>query len=1041
MLALIYLALMFWIGDFICRRFQRSFSAPQRLASAFLVGLLASGWFTYLGARAFASSTRPLLWGNLLFFGVVIATFVWTRKKEASVESAKDAAELTVEEATPSLVVEERREVFPIDVATKVKAATASFMSDERGVIKFPKIAFSGPADGDLDVPTSDCQGVSRPAGSDRLDWLFVGVFFLMACWLMFATLNSSGGKLQIGNNQYSDFGPNTAIMQSFAVGHNFPTQYPHFSGDRIRYHFLYYFQAGNLEFLGLDPAWSLNLLSILSLLSMLILVMALGEVLFNSRTVGRIGASLFFFFGTLSYFAYFRKHESFGAALRAIVSQQAFLPSGFPYRGEEWGVWSLVVFLNQRHLAFSVSVLLMVLVFLVHRYRQVNSDVPADAGNAKTATLTANPFWTFIVESKEFIFFGIFLGLLPMWNSAVFAAAGVVLAVLLILFPLRKQMLALAIAAGVVALPQIAYLSGGSGRAPSPDLFYWGYTLSEPSIWNVIKYLGFTVGFKWPLIALALYFATRLQRRFFIAISALLLLAFSLQLSVEVLANHKFIHIWIIIANLFVAYGLWRLWSFRIKGSLIPAKATVALVAVLITIGGFIDLFPIRNTYWVEVPYANDPVIEWLKKETDPRATFLTDRFVTHQILMAGRRVFYGFPYYAWSASYRASERDGIYKQMWQERNPLALLKLLRDNNISYVALDDALRQGEFGKDLNEAIYRKYFPSAFENGSFVIFRVPQSIVAPDNADVPATSEIIKAEAVPTVNMLSGGKGKGNGQFDWPRGIVSDAKGNILVSDVNNGRLQKFSYDGKFLDAFGQIGEAEGQFKEPGGIAVDAKGNIYVANFLNHRVEKFKSDGTFLVQLRGPDQNFGPRDIAVGNDNAIYVADENGARIVKFATDGKILLTFGARGSGDGQFDQITSVAIDDKADRVFVADPRQRRIVVFDRKGKFIGNWLIEQWQQIENAWYLQDLIVDVKTGRIYVTSTQTDEVLVFDSNGNKIASLKPEAPDKLEGASSLTLLKDKLYVVNTFASRISMIDLTKQNLPLTEPEKSTRK
>ena len=129
----------------------------------------------------------------------------------------------------------------------------------------------------------------------------------------MFASFNTKAGKLQIANPEYSDFGPNTALIQSFAVGHNFPTEYPHFSGDRIRYHFLFYFQAGNLEFLGLDPAWSLNLLSITTLVAMLVIVMTLGEVLFNSRAVGRLGSLLFFFFGSLSYVPFFESKLQFG--------------------------------------------------------------------------------------------------------------------------------------------------------------------------------------------------------------------------------------------------------------------------------------------------------------------------------------------------------------------------------------------------------------------------------------------------------------------------------------------------------------------------------------------------------------------------------------------------------------------------------------------------------------------------------------------------------------------------------------------------------
>src|ERR1041385_5284185 len=117
-----------------------------------------------------------------------------------------------------------------------------------------------------------------RPPGSALWDWVTLGGFFVIACWMMFATLSYKNGTLLIANNEWSDFGPNTAIIQSFAVGHNFPTQYPHFSGEAIRYHFLFYFQAGNLTFLGFNLAWSLNVLSIITVVSLMALLMALGQ-------------------------------------------------------------------------------------------------------------------------------------------------------------------------------------------------------------------------------------------------------------------------------------------------------------------------------------------------------------------------------------------------------------------------------------------------------------------------------------------------------------------------------------------------------------------------------------------------------------------------------------------------------------------------------------------------------------------------------------------------------------------------------------------
>ena len=104
---------------------------------------------------------------------------------------------------------------------------------------------------------------------------------------------------------------------------------------------------------------------------------------------------------------------------------------------------------------------------------------------------ITREPF---VATLPPFIFSGVLLGLLPMFNSAVFITAAVVLGVLFLLFSLRGQMLVLAITAGVIALPQMLYLGTGSGRAQMPKLLHWGYTIDHPTVANVTKAIfGFT--------------------------------------------------------------------------------------------------------------------------------------------------------------------------------------------------------------------------------------------------------------------------------------------------------------------------------------------------------------------------------------------------------------------------------------------------------------------------------------------------------------------------------------------------------------------
>src|SRR6184192_2183154 len=919
MLALIYFALAACVGDFLCRRFYQFESVAHRCAAAILVGLLASSWFTYLAGLAFFWTSRPLLWANLLFFVAAIALLSWPKWKGRFVKNTSDEAYL------------------------------------KRSNLYLP-----------------------RPRASSTADWLLIAGYVVLVSWMMFASFNTKAGKLQIANPEYSDFGPNTALIQSFAVGHNFPTEYPHFSGDRIRYHFLFYFQAGNLEFLGLNPVWSLNLLSII-----MILAMTLGEVVFNSRAVGRLGSLLFFFFGSLSYVPFLRGQGSVRAAIQAIRQRGDFLPSIFPYRGETWGTWSQVTYLNQRHFASAIGILLLVLIFLVVRYRmrppkrpktppspepvaaqpnpppEIAADfgsepatrsgnvlkprgefasasvatqpkeevvVPAVSADQTTSasTIATEPKEELVVPAARFrdtlsgfIFSGVLLGLLPMWNSAVYIGAAAVLGLLFILFPLRLQMLTLAIPAGLIALPQMLYLTGGSGRTPMPRLLHWGYTIDHPTAVNVAKYLGFTFGFKWLLIALALVFANSLQRRLFLAVSSLLAVAFCFQFTIEALANQKFIHTWTIVVNLFVAFGLWRLWRFSLLRTTVPGKLIASVLFLLVIPGGVIDFFPIHNTGWSEVVYRNDPFIDWLKKNTTPRDIFLTDRFVNHPILMAGRRVFYGWPYYAWSAGYDASKRDRVYIELFENKDPWKVYRLLKENGIRYVAFDGAVRQAQFIKRPNEQLYATYFPKVYEDSrinSLTIYKVP---------DTPPPNLSSLPEGV--TNMFEGGRGGGKGEFDLPKGICVDGNGNILVADTDNGRIEKFDPTGAFLSTIGTKGSGNGQLGQPNGIAVDRAGNIYVAEVAhNHRVQKLAPNGTFIAEWAPG--FYGPRRIAIGPDDSLYVVDQGLTRIVKFSPDGRVLTTWGSAGHGDGQFADHTSVAVDPTSNQVYVADPINSR-------------------------------------------------------------------------------------------------------------------
>ncbi|MGC2627378.1 MAG: NHL repeat-containing protein, partial [Candidatus Udaeobacter sp.] len=286
----------------------------------------------------------------------------------------------------------------------------------------------------------------------------------------------------------------------------------------------------------------------------------------------------------------------------------------------------------------------------------------------------------------------------------------------------------------------------------------------------------------------------------------------------------------------------------------------------------------------------------------------------------------------------------------------------------------------------------------------------------------PATPEFTPLTENPT-NTFQGGKGIGRGQFDSPTGIAVDGSGNVLVADTNNGRIEKFSATGTVLGILGTKGIGHGHLRNPNGIAVDHMGNIYVADGSNHCVQKLAPDGRFLAEWKGPDPGlYGPRRVAVGPDDSIYVVDQGHNRIAKFSPDGEVLATWGSKGGGNSEFNDPTSVAVDPATNKVYVADPINKRIQVFDENGKFFTKWSVPAWGEPAGFEYLA---IDSHMGRLYASSTHLDAVLVFDLKGTRIGSLTPKPPDKLEGPSALALTDGKLYVLNMAGNRVSVIDL----------------
>ncbi len=145
-------------------------------------------------------------------------------------------------------------------------------------------------------------------------------------------------GLLYSGFSVYGDYAPHTAMMRSFSRGNNFPTQYPHYGGQDVKYHFMFQFLVGNLEYLGLRLDLGYNLVSIMSLSGFLMVLYGISYRMFRSFWAGAAAMVFFFFRSESAFWQYLWENAKAGNLIQALKENTEFI--GYT-TNENWGLWN----------------------------------------------------------------------------------------------------------------------------------------------------------------------------------------------------------------------------------------------------------------------------------------------------------------------------------------------------------------------------------------------------------------------------------------------------------------------------------------------------------------------------------------------------------------------------------------------------------------------------------------------------------------------------------------------------------------------------
>ena len=211
----------------------------------------------------------------------------------------------------------------------------------------------------------------------------------------------------------------------------------------------------------------------------------------------------------------------------------------------------------------------------------------------------------------------------------------------------------------------------------------------------------------------------------------------------------------------------------------------------------------------------------------------------------------------------------------------------------------------------------------------------PLCVAIHDNGDIYVGSDdgcIYVFDQTGQLKNTMVSSGSGDGPFSSPSGV--SIKGDVLyVADTHNHRVQKLTSSGKFLHMFGQRGSGQGQFNWPEGVIVDSNNKLIVSDSFNHRVQIFNENGGWLLTIDGKgsgNHSFQlPWGLALDPQGNIHVAAHGSNTIKVFTKEGVYVRMYGDPNRPSG-------IAIDDEGYSL-VSEYSGRCLSIYDPEGNKI--------------------------------------------------------------------------------------------------------
>ena len=266
----------------------------------------------------------------------------------------------------------------------------------------------------------------------------------------------------------------------------------------------------------------------------------------------------------------------------------------------------------------------------------------------------------------------------------------------------------------------------------------------------------------------------------------------------------------------------------------------------------------------------------------------------------------------------------------------------------------------------------------------------------------------------------------GPGERPWlgrPYALAEDSVGRLIITDPGQGVVHILDFEKRKHE---QLAEAKGKsFDSPVGVAVDAADNIYISDSERARVYVFSRKGKFIRSLGG-----GPKRVPFQRPTGLaldmvrrllYVTDTWRHQILVLNLEGSLVKTIGRRGTGPGEFNYPTALAL--KNGNLCVVDAMNFRIQVLTTEGSYLRSF--GQPGDSRGSISRPKGIAVASDGNIYVVDALLETVQVFDLQGNLLYDFGSDGATAKRFALPCGIYiapRDQIFVADSYNRRVQV-------------------